>query len=164
MTATEHGQCQTAHAIRCRDQSRVERQRLDTSKAKAEERKRRDALAHEARALARYAAREPKTHCDYGHEWIPANLIVTRRVTKAGRVYHTARCAICGRKPKPKRGNRGPVEGSRAEMRTRAQTIQHRILGTCTDLMTQSELAEWRETLAGLRSEYDRLMRASGNN
>lgn len=164
MTETEHGQCQTAHAIRCREQSRQGRSRLDKAKAADEARRAKARAYKDAKVLAAAGtAKEPKTHCEFGgHPWIPANLIVTERVTMSGRAYFTARCRLCGKMPKHRMVKRTAVEGSRSEMMARQQAIKHRILGTDTDGMSRAELAEWRETLAKLRAEFDRLGRACG--
>lgn len=164
MTATDHGQCQTVHAIKCREKSRTERSRLEKAKAADEARRAKARAYKEAKVLASAGTvKEPKTHCEFGgHPWIPANLIVTERVTMSGRVYFTARCRLCGKMPKHRMVKRTAVESSRSEMMARASTIRHRLLGTCTDLMTSAELAEWRILRAELTAEHDRLLRVSG--
>lgn len=155
--------CQTAHAIKCREKSRTERERLERAKAADEARRAKARAYKEAKVMARAPNKEPKTHCEFGgHPWIPENLIVTERVTMSGRVYFTARCRLCGKMPKHRMVRRTAIEGSRSEMMARQQAIKHRILGTDTDGMNRAELAEWRETLAKLRAEFDRLGRACG--
>lgn len=152
------------HAARCREKSRTERERLEASKAADQARRQQQRQEHAAKVLTANAHRKQRTHCEYGgHPWIPANLITTERETKDGRKYLTSRCRLCGRQPKLAGVKRGPIEGSRAEMRARAKAIQLRVLEADTDSMSRVQLAEWHETRARLRAEHDRLLRGAGD-